>query len=76
MMITNTIFISKCAVGSEEQECLSESLKDSTGGLPIRQEKVNALQTSFRLIPVLHFSLLFILYIGAKMMQINNKLQK
>ena len=39
-------------------------------------QKINALQSSFRLIPTLHFSLLFILYIDAKMMQINNKLQK
>ena len=55
---------------------LSESLRDTTGVLPIRQQKINALQSSFRLIPMLHFLLSFIVYIGAKMMQINNKLQK
>ena len=55
---------------------LSESLRDSTGVLPIRQQKVNALQSSFRLIQKLHFSLLSMLYIGAKIMQINNKVQK
>ena len=54
---------------------LFESLRDSTGVLPIRRQKVNALQSSFRLIQTLHFSLLFMLYIGAKMMQIN-KVQK
>ena len=77
-MITSTIFISKCAVGSwfGESIYLFESLRDSTGVLPIRQQKVNTLQSSFRLIQTLHFSLLFMLYIGAKMMQINNKVQK
>ena len=54
----------------------SEVLRDSTGVLPIRRQKVNALQSSFRLIQALHFSVLFMLYIGAKMMQINNKVQK
>ena len=55
---------------------LSESLRESTGVLPIRQQKVNALQSSFRLIQTLHFSLLFMLYIGAKMMQVSSKVQK
>ena len=55
---------------------LSESLRDSTGVLPIRQQKVNASQSPIRLIQTLHFSLLFMLYIGAKMMQVSSKVQK
>ena len=55
---------------------LSGSLRDSTGVLPIRQEKVNASQSPIRLIQTLHFSLLFMLYIGAKMMQVSSKVQK
>ena len=55
---------------------LSESLRDPTGVLPIRQQKVDALQSSFRLIQALHFSMLFMLYVGAKIMQINNEVQK
>ena len=54
---------------------LSESLRDSIGVLPIRQ-KVDVLQSSFSQVQTLHFLLLFMLYIGAKMMQINNKVQK
>ena len=55
---------------------LFESPRDSPGVLPIIQQKVNASQSSFRLIQIVHFSLLFMLYIGVKMMQINNKKQK
>ena len=50
--------------------------RDSTGVLPIRRQKVKTFQSSFRLIPALYFSMLFILYIGAEMIQIHNKLQK
>ena len=55
---------------------LSESPRDSPGVLPIRRQKVNALQSSFRLIQTLHFSLLSMLYIGVKIIQINNREQK
>ena len=60
----------------KNSNCLSEWRRDSTGVLPIRRQKVKTFQSSFRLIPALYFSLLFILYIGAEMIQINNKLQK